>query len=392
VTNPWAMCMSGHADAGGKVQGSRTAMGSETGTEILFIKTSSLGDVVHHMPAITDVRRHLPDARLAWVVEEDYAPLARLHPAVDDVIPVATRRWRRRPFAPATWREIGRFRDALRARSYAAAIDTQGLLRTGLIASAVRGIRHGYDRASIREPLACLFYDARHGVESRAHAILRNRTLCGLALGYEAKQPLDYGLDRKAIAGKGVQAVAGKTAGRPYGLLIHGTAQARKLWPVPHWVQVARSVRDRGFDVMLPWGSGAERARSEAIAAAAGPGAGGQGAASQGSAGRSAAGQGATDGAPAGEGPAGCCVPDRRPLDAVAAMIAGASFVIGVDTGLLHIAAALGVPLVSIFVDTEPGLTGPVGAGPLAVAGGKGASPEPAEVLRALDRVLARAD
>jgi heptosyltransferase-1 len=320
--------------------------------EILFIKTSSLGDVVHHMPAITDARRHLPDARIAWVVEEDYAPLARLHPAVDDVIPVATRRWRRQPFAAATWHEIGHFRDTLRARTFAAAIDTQGLLRTGLIASAVRGIRHGYDGVSIREPLACLFYDARHEVDRHAHAILRNRTLCGLALGYEAKQPLDYGLDRRAIAG-------GKTAGRPYGLLIHGTAQARKLWREPHWIAVARAVRDRGYDVVLPWGSAAERARSEAIAAAAGPD--------------------------------GVHVPDRRPLDAVAAMIAGASFVIGVDTGLLHIAAALGVPLVSIFVDTEPGLTGPMGAGPLAVAGGKGASPGPAEVLRALDGVMGHA-
>jgi heptosyltransferase I len=325
--------------------------------EILFIKTSSLGDVVHHMPAITDARRHLPDARLAWVVEEDYAPLARLHPAVDEVIPVATRRWRRTPFAPATWREIGRFRDILRARSFDAAIDTQGLLRTGLIAGAVRGVRHGYDRDSIREPLACAFYDIRHRVDRSAHAIPRNRALCGLALGYDASLPLDYGLDRAAIAGA--------AAAKPYALLIHGTAQARKLWPEPHWVAVAKSVRDRGFDVVLPWGSAAERVRSEAIAAAAGLGA-------------------------AGEDPTSS-VPGRRPLDAVAAMIAGASFVIGVDTGLLHIAAALGVPLVSIFVDTEPGLTGPMGAGPLAVVGGKGAAPEADDVLQALDRVLAPA-
>jgi heptosyltransferase I len=316
--------------------------------EILFIKTSSLGDVVHHMPAITDARRHLPDARLAWVVEEDYTPLARLHPAVDDVIPVATRRWRKSPFAPATWREMGRFRDTLRARSFAAAIDTQGLLRSALIAGAVRGIRHGYDRASIREPLACPFYDIRHGVERHAHAILRNRTLCSLALGYEAKHPLDYGLDRAAIAGA--------ATARPYALLIHGTAQDRKLWAESHWVAVARIVRSRGLDVLLPWGSARERVRSEAIAAAAGLGSDGH-------------------------------VPDRRPLDAVAAMIAGASFVIGVDTGLVHIAAALGVPLVAIFVDSEPGLTGPMGGGPIAVVGGRGASPGPAEVVEALDRV-----
>jgi heptosyltransferase-1 len=281
------------------------------------------------------------------VVEEAYAPLARLHPAVDDVIAVATRRWRKRPFSAATWREIGRFRDTLRARSFAAAIDTQGLLRSALIAGSARGIRHGYNRASIREPLACSFYDVRHGVERQAHAILRNRTLCGLALGYEAENPLDYGLDRAAIAGA--------PAARPYALLIHGTAQARKLWAEPHWLAVAQRVRDRGLDVVLPWGSAAERARSEAIAA--GLGSGGH-------------------------------VPDRRPLDAVAAMIAGATVAIGVDTGLVHIAAALGVPLVAIFVDSEPGLTGPMGRGPIAVAGGKGASPGPAEVLQALDCVI----
>ncbi len=321
--------------------------------EILFIKTSSLGDVVHHLPAITDARRHFPDARLAWVVEEDYAPLARLHPGVDDVIPVATRRWRKRPFAPATWREIRRFREALRARSFEAAIDTQGLLRTALIAGSVRGTRHGYDRASIREPLACRFYDIRHRVEWDAHAIPRNRALCGLALGYEAKHPVDYGLDRAAIASAATT--------KAYAVLIHATAQPGKLWADAHWVAVAQAVRDRGFDVVLPWGAAAERARSEAIATAAGKGQG------------------------------HIHVPDRRPLDAVAALIAGASCVIGVDTGLVHIAAALGVPLVAIFIDSEPGLTGPMGNGPIAVLGGKRASPDPADVLRALDGVMRRA-
>src|SRR5262249_2168702 len=279
-------------------------------------------DVVHHMPAITDARRHLPDARLAWVVEEDYVPLARLHPGVDDVIPVATRRWRGSLVRRATWRESARFRDPIQARSYQAAIDTQGRLRTAVIASSVRGTRHGYDRSSIREPLACQFYDVRHRVEWRAHAIPRNRTLCGLALGYEPRQPLDYGLDRAAIAGEIATA-------KSYAVLLHATARPGKLWKDAHWFAVARGVRDRGFDVVLPWGAVTERARSEAIAVAAGIG------------------QGYDH------------VPDRRPLDSVAALIAGASFVIGVDTGLVHVAAALGVPLVAIFIDSEPGLTGP---------------------------------
>jgi len=267
---------------------------------------------------------------------------------------VATRRWRGNLFAPATWREIVRFRNTVRARSYQAAIDSQGLLRTAIIASSVRGTRHGYDRISIREPLASRFYDVRHRVERRAHAIARNRTLCGLALGYEPKQPLDFGLDRVAISRAAATAKA-------YAVLIHGTAQSRKLWADAHWVAVARGVSDRGFDVVLPWGAAAERARSEAIVAAAGVG-------------------------------QGCDhVPDRRPLDEVAALIAAASFVIGVDTGLVHVAAALGVPLVAIFVDSEPGLTGPMGTGPIAIVGGKRASPEPMEVLHALDRVVRHA-
>src|ERR1700678_2911534 len=133
--------------------------------EIFFIKTSSLGDVVHHMPAVTDARRYRPDARLTWVVEEAYAPLVRLHPGVDAVIPVASRRWRAKLGDPATWREIGRSRRTIRKTSYAAAVDTRGLLRSAAIAQGVRGGRHGYDVASIREPLACLFYDVRHRVE-----------------------------------------------------------------------------------------------------------------------------------------------------------------------------------------------------------------------------------
>jgi heptosyltransferase I len=324
--------------------------------EILFIKTSSLGDVVHHMPAVTDARRHRPDSRLSWVVEEAYAPLARLHPGVDAVIPVASRRWRARLHQPATWREIASFRHTVRDRVYEAAVDTQGLLRTALIAFAVRGTRHGYDRASIREPLACLFYDVRHKVEWGVHAIRRNRMLCGLALGYEPSSPLDFGLNRAAIARK-----AGNPGnpGRDYAVLVHATAQPAKQWTDAHWIAVARGVRERGLDVVLPWGGEAERARSEAIAAAS---------------------PDRID-----------RVPERRPLDEVAALIAAASLVVGVDTGLVHVAAALGVPLVAIFIGSEPGLTGPMGAGPIEIVGGKGAAPGPADVLRALDRVIGRA-
>src|SRR5258707_15254087 len=172
VTNPRAVCKSDPQALPSLLrkrgrEGWGPAKAAPSMAEILFIKTSSLGDVVHHMPAITDARRHMPDARLAWVVEEDYAPLARLHPGIDEVIPVATRRWRKHLFTPATWREIGRFRATLQARSFAAAIDTQGLLRTALIAGAVRGIRHGFDRASMRVP----FDTVANGTRMQSRAI-----------------------------------------------------------------------------------------------------------------------------------------------------------------------------------------------------------------------------
>ncbi|MDO8533352.1 MAG: lipopolysaccharide heptosyltransferase I, partial [Xanthobacteraceae bacterium] len=103
-------------------------------TEILFIKTSSMGDVLHHLPAVTDARRHFPQARLSWVVEETYAPLVGLHPAVDEIIPIGVRHWRRFLNSWETWRKLGESVRKLRARRYDAVIDTQGLFRTGILA------------------------------------------------------------------------------------------------------------------------------------------------------------------------------------------------------------------------------------------------------------------
>ena len=316
--------------------------------EILFIKTSSLGDIIHQMPAITDVRRHLPDARLSWVVEEPYAPLARLQPAIDEVIPVASRRWRARLLEGATWREIRRFRHMLRQRRYDSVIDSQGLLRTALMIQSTRGVRHGYDRTSVREPFAAFFYDVRHRVDTNLHAIMRNRMLCGLALGYTPAPAIDFGLSAAPLSNHGMGAA-------DYAVLFHGTAQPGKEWPQAHWVALARELSAMGLQVVLPWGSTMERRRSDAIAAEL----------------------------------SGSVVPDRKPLDAVARLIAGASLVVGVDTGLVHLAAALAVPLVAIFLGSEPGLTGPLGAGPIEVVGGKGAMPDLSAVLRAIDRVAA---
>ncbi|RDV05101.1 lipopolysaccharide heptosyltransferase I [Undibacter mobilis] len=312
--------------------------------DILFIKTSSLGDVIHHMPAVTDARRARPDLHLSWVIEEAFAPLARLHPGIDEVIPVASRRWRKTLLSASTWSEMRQRCAVLRTREYDRVIDTQGLLRTGLIARLALGERHGYDRASIREPLASLFYDVRHTVSRELHAVERNRRLTALALGYEMQGAPDFGLSRANVA----------APAEPYVVFLHATAQARKEWPVANWIALGRSLNERGLEIVLPWGTETERLRSEDIAQAL----------------------------------PNARVPDRAPLDQVARLIANARGVVGVDTGLLHLAAAFAAPLVAIFAGSQPKLTGPVGAGPMTVLGTDGAPPGVDEVRAAVSTLL----
>ena len=132
--------------------------------KVLLIKTSSLGDVVHNLPVAGDIRRRFPEARIDWVVEEAYAPLVALHPSVAGVIPVAIRRWRSRPLGASTWSEILDLRRRFRKQPYDAVIDTQGLIKSALLARAARGRRHGFDAACAREGFAARLYDVTHHV------------------------------------------------------------------------------------------------------------------------------------------------------------------------------------------------------------------------------------
>jgi heptosyltransferase I len=313
--------------------------------DITLIKTSSLGDVVHNLPVIADIRLHRPDARITWVVEEAYAPLVRLNPAVDGVIEVATRRWRQSLLEPAAWREMRALRAGLRAQRLGIVIDTQGLVRTALLARLLPGERHGYDRASMREPLGSPLYDFRHAVARTLHAIERNRILVGKALGYVPAGRADYGLrlDRPSKSAP------------PYAVLLHGSAQAAKEWPEDCWRAVGLRLAASGLEVVLPWGADRERVRSEALA----------------------------------RDIPNARVPDRLPLDGMAALLADARLVVGLDTGLAHLAAALSVPLIAIFVASDPDLTGPRGAGPLRIAGKRDAPPDVASVTQAVNELLA---
>jgi heptosyltransferase-1 len=312
-------------------------------SDILFIKTSSLGDVIHHLPALTEAWRHDPSARFAWVVEEPFAPLVRLHPAAPSVIAVAWRRWRKSLLSSPTRGEIAASFRAIRTQRYDVVIDSQGLVRSAVMARAARGVRHGYGVSSIRERLASAFYDVRHEVSRDLHAIERNRLLTGLALGYTPQGAPDFGLDRARFRGEGT-----RTA-----VLLHATARVEKEWPEAHWIALGRRLCGEGYEVVLPWGTEAERLRAERIAAAL----------------------------------PRASVPQRQPLDSVVRLIAGADLVVGVDTGLLHLAAALGVPLVAIFAGSRPHLTAPVGRGPIRVLGTHGAAPSLAELEEAVEEL-----
>lgn len=312
---------------------------------ILLVKTSSLGDVIHNLPAVSDLLRGDPRAAVDWCVEESFAAIPRLHPGVRNVIPVALRRWRKTPLNGAVWREIRQLRAALRAADYDFVIDTQGLFKSAVLARQARGVRCGYAAASAREPLAALFYQRTFVVAKGQHAVARNRQLVAAAGGLPAGLPLDYGLCPAAPDFPWLQHT-------DYAVLLTATSRDDKLWDEGHWIELAGKLRQCGLKALFPGGSGLERERAERLAKAV---------------------------------PGAIAVPPLA-IDALARLLAGARLAVGVDTGLTHLAAALAVPTVAIYTATDPGLTGVLGCGFYRNLGGVGAVPTP---VRVLDECLA---
>ena len=257
--------------------------------------------------------------------------------------PVALRRWRGSLWRASTWREFGAFRRTLGAERYDFVIDSQGLIKSALLARLARGERHGLDSQSAREPLAARLYDRRHAVPRSLHAVERNRRLTAAALGYALQGECDYGL---SVEGESASAPPG-----PYAVLLTMTSRADKLWPEERWTGLARALAARGVRAVLPWGGAAERARCERLAAAV----------------------------------EGARVPERMEIAQLARLMRGARGVVGVDTGLSHLAAALGVPAVGLFCGSDPALTGLYGSPRARNLGAPGKPPAPAEVLAALE-------
>jgi heptosyltransferase-1 len=319
-----------------------------------------MGDVIHAMPMISDIARAFPHARIDWVVEEAFAEIPRLHPAITRVLPVALRRWRRHPFTLAAWRELLDARREMRRTRYHTVVDCQGLFKSAVLASWARGPVTGFAPGSAREPLAALLYQRTVAVARGQHAVDRMRQLGAAALGYTL-EPGAAGTPDFCLQAR----VAALRAEPPFDedgtvLLLSNASRPGKLWPDDHWVALEDALARDGRLCLLAWGSAAERVDCERRAARM----------------HSAR------------------VLPRSSIAQIAALAAHASLVVGLDTGLSHLAAAVGAPTVGIFCDYDPERVGLRGGGPdrnlrVVSLGGVGQIPTVAAVLEAVGRVLA---
>lgn len=312
---------------------------------VLIIKTSSMGDVVHALPAISDMARAIPGIQIDWLVEKSFAAMPQQHRAVQRVITLQWRKWRKSLRTPETKAAISAWRAEMHQHRYDLIIDLQGLLKSAAFAFFAQGPRAGYDWHSIREPLASLFYSRKGHVSRNLHAIDRCRHLAAQLLGYPLPDtPPDFGLQAAADAWRPGQGA--------YAALIPCASRPEKLWPLKDWIAIGQQLRSQGMDVAVMWGSQEEELRAKEIAQA-------------------------INGA----------VPPFLTVAQAGDTLAHSSLVIGLDTGMTHLAAAHGRPTLGIYCDHEPGLTGVTGSGQVISLGGKGQAPSLDAVMQAMRKL-----
>jgi len=289
---------------------------------VLIVKTSSMGDVLHTLPALTDAMQAIPGIRFDWVVEENFAQIPSWHPAVDKVLPVAIRRWRKHWFGSQQREERVRFKRDLQSRQYDVVIDAQGLIKSAaLVTRLARGIKHGQDSRSAREPFASWWYDQRHEIDKKQHAVERTRELFAKSLGYEKPQTQgDYAIAAHFLRDEPQDIV-------PYLVFLHATTRDNKHWPESHWRELIGLLQPAGLRIKLPWGAEHEHQRAQRLA----------------------------------EGFDYVEVLPKLTLEAIARELAGARAVVSVDTGLSHLTAALDRPNITLYGPTDPGLIGGYG-------------------------------
>lgn len=284
-------------------------------TRVLVVKTSSLGDVIHSLPALTDAVRAIPDIQFDWVVEQSFAEVPSWHPAVDRVIPVAVRRWRKHPIRAWKSGEWAEFKQQVGRYSYDAVIDAQGLLKSAWLTRYANGVSYGLDKISAKEPIASRFYDQPIRVAKGQHAVERVRQLFGKTLGYS--------LDGQVNKALGQYSLSFKSERQKSVVLLHGTTWASKHWPEGSWIELSRLLLEAGYQVKLPWGNAVEKNRAECIAD-----------------------ESAADVLP------------KMSLTELATLLSASAGCVSVDTGLGHLAAAVDTPTLALFGPTNSVLTG----------------------------------
>ena len=288
--------------------------------KILLVRLSSMGDLIHTFPAIEDLAKHRPDIELHWLCEEGFSDIAKLHPFVKKIHKMSWRKWRKDLHLRQTWQEIGCLKFDLKQEQFDFVLDSQGLIKSAVFAKMANAPVYGFDKNSIREKLASVFYSKSYSVSKNQNAVLRNRQLFS--------KVFEYGLSESElqIFGLSIPAeVSLNGLNHPYCVMLHASSKDSKLWPIENWKQLLKTIyADKGISAYLPWGNSKEKERAEQIA----------------------------------EGLQFAVVCEKMNLLQAAFLLKNAQGVIGVDTGLLHLANALDCPVVGIYTDTDPMKTG----------------------------------
>jgi heptosyltransferase-1 len=319
----------------------------ESRVKILIVKTSSMGDVIHAIPAASDIVRRFPGAEIHWLVEAPFSGIVEACPLVKKVHCCRVRGWRKKIFSPQTWREIAALRRTLRAEHFDLVIDLQGLIKSAVLAKFAGAPVAGYDSDSIREPAASCLYQKKYPVSREQSAISRCRALTAAALGFDAPDDEPRFVWRAPQEGDGCL--------QDTVIFFANTSRDTKLWPEEKWTALGRVLLAQNLNILLPWGSDAERSRAERLAKNLGKGA---------------------------------AVLPRKTVSELITLILRSKAVVGLDTGMTHLSAALNVPTVAIFRDYPIELVPLSGRGPKMALGGVNQCPEVEEVAAALKRVL----
>lgn len=313
---------------------------------------SSMGDVVHTLPTLTDAMNHIPNLEVDWVVEPAFADIPAWHPAVKKIILLPLRKWRKNIFKQSTYSEIKTFYKTLRETQYDLIIDAQGLLKSAIVATLAHGKIHGLDKQSAREPLSSFLYDHTYCIAKNQHAVARTRELFSNILGYSFSGDADYHIQFQQ------HVTMDFPLEKKYLVFLHGTTWKTKHYPEKNWGQLLQFAAENNKIVYLPWGNDAEKNRAERLA----------------------------------KQHANAHVLPKLSITQLAVILKNASGVVAVDTGLGHLSAALSTPTISLYGPTDPKKVGTLGQNQIQLRSHNPTAPEvdidPTEIENALRGLL----